>query len=206
MGQKQSIPDVVFQFKLNAKQLNRMSINAEKQERQEKEKIKKAIEKGNLDGARIFAQNAIRKKHEALSYLRLSSKMDAVASRLEAAQKTQALTAGMGRVVGLMSSAMESMNVEQISTTMEQFEKQFEDLDVRSEYVSNAVDQTTSLSTPSDQVEGLIQQVADEHGLQMSSVLDEASVGTQPLKAGAQKQKAGDDLQERLNKLKNPNN
>ena len=38
---------------------------------------------------RIYAQNAIRKKHEALNYLKLSSKMDAAASRLDAAIKSQ---------------------------------------------------------------------------------------------------------------------
>ncbi len=35
---------------------------------------------------------------------------------------------------------------------MDQFEKQFEDLDVQSEYVENAMNQTTTLSTPADQV------------------------------------------------------
>ena len=33
--------------------------------------MKKAIEKGNIEGARIYAQNAIRKKSEQLNYLRV---------------------------------------------------------------------------------------------------------------------------------------
>jgi hypothetical protein len=33
------------------------------------------------EGARIYAENAIRKKNESLNYLRMSSKVDAVASR-----------------------------------------------------------------------------------------------------------------------------
>ena len=32
--------------------------------------VKRAIEKGNLEGARIYAQNAIRKKTEQLNYLK----------------------------------------------------------------------------------------------------------------------------------------
>ena len=40
-----------------------------------------AIEQKNYDGARIYAENAIRKKNEALNYLRLSSRIDAVQSR-----------------------------------------------------------------------------------------------------------------------------
>lgn len=40
---------------------------------------------GNTDGARIYASNAIRKKNESLNLLRLASRIDAVASRVETA-------------------------------------------------------------------------------------------------------------------------
>jgi division protein CdvB (Snf7/Vps24/ESCRT-III family) len=45
----------------------------------------KAIEKGNVEGARIYAQNAIREKNQALNLLRLSSRIDAVAARVQSA-------------------------------------------------------------------------------------------------------------------------
>lgn len=43
-----------------------------------------------MDGAKIYAQNAIRKKNEALNYLRLGSRLDAVVSRLDQQAKMQA--------------------------------------------------------------------------------------------------------------------
>jgi hypothetical protein len=51
--------------------------------KEEKTKIKKALEKDNQDGARIHAQNAIRNETNAQNYLRLSSRVEGVASRLE---------------------------------------------------------------------------------------------------------------------------
>ena len=45
--------------------------------------VRQALEKGNQDVARIYAENAIRKKSESLNYLRMSGKVDAVASRDE---------------------------------------------------------------------------------------------------------------------------
>lgn len=48
-----------------------------------------AIEKGNIDGAKIYAQNSIRKKTETLNYLRLASRLDAVVSRLDTQAKMQ---------------------------------------------------------------------------------------------------------------------
>ena len=38
-----------------------------------------------MEGARIYASNAIRKKNESLNLLRLSSRIDAVASRVQTA-------------------------------------------------------------------------------------------------------------------------
>ena len=48
----------------------------------QKEKLKKAIEQGNMEGARIYGQNVIREKNQSLNFLRLGSRIDAVASRL----------------------------------------------------------------------------------------------------------------------------
>lgn len=144
-----------------------------------KDKLKQAIEKGNTEGARIYAQNAIREKNQALNFLRLGSRIDAVASRLETAIRMQSVNRAMGQTVKGMSSAMKSMKVEQIASTMEEFEKQFEDMDVKSGFMESAMEASTSLSTPPEDVDRLIQMVADEHGLKLSTQMDlVGSVGT----------------------------
>lgn len=55
----------------------------------EKQKCKKAIQKGNVEGARIHAENAIRQKNQSLNYLRMSARVDAVASRVQSALTTR---------------------------------------------------------------------------------------------------------------------
>lgn len=47
--------------------------------------FEQALQQGNTEGARIYASNAIRKKNESLNLLRLSSRIDAVSSRVETA-------------------------------------------------------------------------------------------------------------------------
>lgn len=42
-----------------------------------------------MEGARIYAENAIRKKNEALNYMRMSSRIDAVAARVQTAVTTK---------------------------------------------------------------------------------------------------------------------
>ena len=104
----------LFQLKFTAKQMGRLSSKCLKEEKAEKEKIKKCLEKDNHDGARIHAQNAIRAKTNAQNYLRLSSRVDAVSSRLESAMKMQQVTKSMGMVVKGMDKVLGSMNVEAI--------------------------------------------------------------------------------------------
>jgi tubulin-folding cofactor B len=57
--------------------------------------VKKAIEKGNAEGARIYAQNAIREKTQGLNYLKMGSRIDAVAARLETAIRTKEMSKNM---------------------------------------------------------------------------------------------------------------
>ena len=132
MGAKHTLEDDLITFRLTSKQMARSAKKCESNAAAQKEKVKKAIKDGNMEGARIYGQNAIREKNQALNFLRLGSRIDAVASRLETAIRMQQINKAMTQTVKGMSNAMKSMKVEQIASTMEEFEKSFEDMDVRS--------------------------------------------------------------------------
>lgn len=152
-----------------------------------------------MDGAKIYAENAIRKKNEELNLLRLSSRIDAVASRVQTAVAMRKVTNSMASVVKNMDSAMQSMNLEKISNIMDKFESQFENLDVQTQYMETSMGNTTTLSTPADQVQNLIQQVADAHGLEVNMQMNETPTGM-----GQEKNKTeADELNDRLAKLRN---
>ena len=76
--------------------------------------VLQALQQGNNDGARIYASNAIRKKSESLNLLRLASRIDAVASRVETATTMRQVTGNMTSVVKGMDKAMETMNLERV--------------------------------------------------------------------------------------------
>lgn len=79
---------------------------------------RQAIEQGNMEGAKIYAENAIRKKNEEINFLRLSSRIDAVASRVQTAVSMRSVTNSMASVVKNMDSAMQSMNLEKVTTKL----------------------------------------------------------------------------------------
>lgn len=82
-------------MKFAVKELERNSKRCEKEEKQEKAKTKQAIQKGNMEVARIHAENAIRQKNQALNYLRMSARVDAVASKVQSAVTTRKVTNSM---------------------------------------------------------------------------------------------------------------
>lgn len=69
----------------------------------------------------------------------------------------QDVNRAMGQTVKGMANAMKSMEPEKIAKTMEEFERQFEDMDVRSGYMEDTMEATTAMSTPPEQVDNLIQ-------------------------------------------------
>ncbi|XP_063693767.1 charged multivesicular body protein 1a-like [Bolinopsis microptera] len=170
-----SMEDSLFQLKFCAKQLERESKRSEKEHNQNKAKIKKALQQGNVDGARIYSENAIRKRSESLNYLRMSARVDGVASRIKTAMAMKQMSKDMGHVVKGLDKAMASMDLQKVQEIMDKFESQTENLDVAANAMDQSMGNATTLSTPADQVDSLIQQVADEHGLEMTSMLSDAA-------------------------------
>ncbi|KAH9520837.1 Charged multivesicular body protein 1b [Dermatophagoides farinae] len=154
-----------------------------------------------MEGARIHAENAIRQKNQSLNYLRMSARIDAVASRVQTAVTTKRVTQSIAGVTKAMDSAMRSMNLEKISQIMDKFEKQFEDLDVQTTTMENSISSSTTVATPENQVDSLMQQVADEAGLELNMELPSAgqtTVGTKSTVASSEQ----DELSKRLAQLR----
>jgi charged multivesicular body protein 1 len=161
----------LFTMKFASKQMARTAKKCEREEHQQLSAVKKAIEKGNADMARIYATNAIRKKNEALNYMRMSARFDAVASQLQSAHMAGMVSNTMAQAVAGLEKALRTENVEQISMMMGKFESQCGMLDTQNVYMDEAMGATARLNTPAHEVDSLIQQVADAHGLEVNMAL-----------------------------------
>ncbi|RXW21952.1 hypothetical protein EST38_g3921 [Candolleomyces aberdarensis] len=174
-----NLEKTLFQLKFTAKSLTRQAKKAQKDELAEKARLKKALLQGNNDGARIYASNAIRKKSEALNLLRLGSRIDAVASRVETA-----------------------VTMRQISVIMDKFESQFTDLDVQTSYMEDTMSATTAISTPQDQIENLLRQTAEEANIELKQDLDADQLNVSEVTPPTGLKDEDDKLAERLRALR----
>ncbi|KAL3938875.1 MAG: hypothetical protein SGBAC_006298 [Bacillariaceae sp.] len=202
MGNKVSLENEMINLRIVSKQMQRSSKKCEKNEKAALEKLKKAIQQGNHEGARIYGQDAIREKNQALNHLRMASRIDACSSRIETAVRMNQVTDGMKGVVKGMDKGLSSMNVEKISKLMDKFEQQFEDLDVKTQYMEGTMNATTATSTPAGQVDELISQVADANNLELGEAFSEAGPVGKKTPALAKPAAEADDLETRLANLK----
>lgn len=115
------------------------------------------------------------------------------------------VTDGMKGVVKGMGKSLNAMNIEEMSKLMDRFESQFEDLDVKTQYMEGTMNATTATSTPAEQVDELIGRVADENNLELGEAFSNAGpVGKKtPQLKQPEKSQVQDDLEARLANLRN---
>jgi charged multivesicular body protein 1 len=206
MGAEQSntqLNDTIFSMKMTMKQLERLSKKAEKDGSKARGQVKKALEQRNTESARIYAENGIRKRNESLNFLRMASRLDAVCSRLQMAQSMQEVTKQMGSVVHGLDAAMKNMDLEKLMRIMDKFESQFGELDAHTSILESSMAGATTLSTPEDQVEALMKEVADEAGLELTAQMQAAGTTLpQSTAVGDISHTEDDELKRRLAELR----
>ena len=87
---------------------------------------------------------------------------------------------------------------------MEKFESVFTDLDTHTEVMENTMSSATTLSTPENQVEGLMQQVAEENGLDIVNKLEENPISSKIPTVDTLTHEQEDKLSRRLAQLRDP--
>jgi charged multivesicular body protein 1 len=85
---------------------------------------------------------------------------------------------------------------------MDKFETQFADLDVQTSYMEDTISNTTAVTMPQDQVDLLMQQMADEAKVELQQNLGEAELPDQELNTKEKVTQEDDKLAERLRALR----
>ncbi|XP_062008559.1 ESCRT-related protein CHMP1B-like [Rosa rugosa] len=99
-----------------------------------------------------------------------------------------------------LESSLTTGNLQKMSETMDSFEKQFVNMEVQAEFMESSMAGSTSLSTPEGEVNSLMQQVADDYGLEVSVGLPQPAARAVPTKEADKVDE--DDLSRRLAELK----
>lgn len=159
--------DHIFQLRCTAKELERYSKRCQRDEKKERLKCKKAIQAGNVEVAKVHAENATRHKNQALNFLRMSARIDATSARLKSMVTSRQLAQSLQRVTRSMQGAARSANLERIQTIMDNFERTVLDSDVQTTVMQETIESTNVAMMPAHDVDGLMREIADEAGLEL---------------------------------------
>jgi charged multivesicular body protein 1 len=118
--------------------------------------------------SRIHAENAIRKKNDSLNFLLFSSKLDATASQIQTASRTETITWEFSHLLPQLEDVMRNMNIENVGHTSE-FERLYDDILVATKYVCDSLESSTSVSAPRTFVDELLSQIASEHNIEVQA-------------------------------------
>ncbi|KTF92928.1 hypothetical protein cypCar_00018817, partial [Cyprinus carpio] len=163
-----------------------------------------ALQQKNVECARVYAENAIRKKNEGLNWLRMASRVDAVASKVQTAVTMKGVTKSMTQVTKALDKALSSMDLQKVSAVMDKFESQVQNLDVHTSVMEDSMSSATTLTTPQEQVDDLILQIAEESGLEVEDQLSQLPAGATSLgETSVRSQDKEDQLSRRLAALRN---
>ncbi|CAG5078057.1 Oidioi.mRNA.OKI2018_I69.PAR.g8884.t1.cds [Oikopleura dioica] len=195
------LEDILLTLRMQEKTLEREAKRAEKEHNALKAKVKKAIAEKRIEFAQIHAESAVRKRNEALNYLRLASRMNAVGSKIKSAQNMQKVTRELGTTTKSLEKVMKTMNLEKITATMDKFETQFENLDVVTSTMESSMEGAMATGGQTAQVDDLIAQVAGENGLEQELELLKAPEANKSVAAPAAQE--ADDINARLQALRN---
>ncbi|KAI3802727.1 hypothetical protein L1987_30868 [Smallanthus sonchifolius] len=82
-----------------------------------------------------------------MNYLRLASRLDVVVARLDTLAKMNTINKLMGSIVKSLESTLAIGNLQKMSETMDQFERQFVNMEVQAEFMESSMAGSTSMST-----------------------------------------------------------
>ena len=169
--------DTMFEFKMMAKQMEKESKKSESQSKALIGKVKKCIEKGDYEQAKLAAADAIRQKNMVRRYRVLSSKVQTVAQRLQTAYQNQKLSEQMQNLTQQLLGAGNMMDIVKMTETMSNFEKLFDNLDINSNMMDQVFDNVNAGTVNENEVNQLIGQIAQQNGMKLSDEFEGVQLG-----------------------------
>ncbi|XP_038209735.1 charged multivesicular body protein 2b-B [Zerene cesonia] len=174
-------PTVKEQQRQNDRELRKASRDLERDkaalEREEKKlemEIKKMAKEGNNAGCKILAKQLVQLRNQKTRIYSANSKISSVQIHNKAMGANIAIAGAMGTTAKTMGNMNKIMNPQQIAKDMEAFRHANAKMDMTDEMISETLDDIMNESGDEEETEGIINQVLDEIGIEVSGKMANA--------------------------------
>ncbi|MHA1114912.1 MAG: SNF7 family protein [Candidatus Heimdallarchaeum aukensis] len=190
LGTQKSSRDHIVNLKLTIRRLERAQRKLERDESRIQLKMRTAIQRGDLEGARLYATDIVRSRKWVLGYQRLVSRINGLIFKLERADSAANLAAEMHSIAGALRQANAQLNVPDLDHVIQDMERSIDGIEDSTETIEDGIDDLLIADTDPAEVDRLIDQTATEMGVSVGGELPSVSAV------------ATDDLEEEIQKLR----
>ncbi|KAL9055101.1 MAG: hypothetical protein Q9162_003771 [Coniocarpon cinnabarinum] len=184
------------------KQTLKRANKAEADRKKAEAEVKKELEKGRPEIARIAAAKAVRKERQFKSLKGLESRLDFIVDQLKDAATTKQIAADMRRVtINLGKIAGKDTDAVMVNDIMENFDAQTENVDLTSKGLEDMMNKASASTTDAEAEDRLMGRVQDQLGLEVSQEMPDTTPATKAKSMTIDEQKEA-DLEERLRRVR----
>ncbi len=191
----------VFQLKMSSKRFLRESKKAEKDKEKNLKSAKTCLVKGDEEGARLYTVNAQNNINDYKKYLRMSSRLDAIAGSMKSNYQFAEIIKHMSvNVNPILIKEADSMDLKEMCKNFEVFQEAFDKMSVNANIMGENFDKVTSEGNTVENADNMLNQLKNEMMYQNMKNTDKTQVleTTQPVK---NENKALDEYIEDLKKM-----
>ena len=149
----------IFEFRSMSKQMDRQADKSKNSQDFYTKKVKEAVQKNNVALAKQYGEQALRARKDVTRYRTLSSKINGISSKLQAAYKNHQLTSQMASMVNKLSGI--NLNAVGAVETLDKFEKMFDNIDVQTKMMDDVLDNIGVGTVNEQEVNALLAQCAE---------------------------------------------
>lgn len=186
------------------RELDRERMGLQNQDKKLVMDIKKAAKEGQMDAVKVMAKSLVRNRQSVTKLYNLKSQLQAVSLKLQTLKSTQAMADAMRGATKAMGMMNKKMNIPQMQKLLMEFERQNERMEMTSDMMNDAIDDSMGADNEEEETDDLVSQVLDEIGITTNQQLVAAPLGKTAATAPAQAEPEGidEDLQARLDNLR----
>lgn len=173
--------DHILNLKVVSRRLARSQRKLENQEKRNERKIRAAIQKGDTESARMFANETVRNRKAARGYQSLINKIDGLVFKLERAEAIQSIAGEMRGVANSLLNINNQLNLPEIDNLVGNMTETLESIDDTSEMIEDSMDDMFESDIDEGEVDNLLQEYGVEVGMSMDAGLPVASTKSSDL-------------------------
>ncbi|MCJ1467026.1 Vacuolar-sorting protein SNF7 [Pseudocyphellaria aurata] len=197
-----NLVDSLVELKYFTKTLQRLATKAKQDALKEEKEAEKYLKENLWKSAEECSKIVVQKRSEQDFLLAVRKHVSAIANEVQRAITMRQVMRGMDVATkGLQAAMKNGLDLEKIAVVMEEFGTASGDLNVATSYHDKATSSATAVGVPQDQVDSLMQRLADKVGVELQASM------TSPEQAAPTKNVTDEEreqgLGERLRALRN---